>query len=325
MISIKSNNITADIQQNELVEILLRTALFLFIAALLFVLIMYIHLRFTKAKLSREARMSRIFQELLIQYVNTESNELRKGDIILERINSLIKDDEYKEILRRNIVALHKLFVGEIKERIESLYCMLGLYRDTIEMLANGNWSKKLIALNELKEMNLERSRNEVRKLVTNKNTRVSLLAIQTIMDIDKNPFLFLADHHLPISQAQAIFIAKKVSTKKDLRANELLFLFRHHEPSINKLGIQIAQLANLKEAVKYIVPFLQHKEIELQIQAFITLSCLNAPITYRELYEYCNASDSATLNIILSRIDAEYRNIPEPLNQMILSRLAMK
>lgn len=325
MITITSSNITADIQQDELVGILLRTALFLFLAALLFVLIMYIHLHLVKAKFSRETRMSRIFQELLIQYVNTESDELQKSDIILERIHSLMKDDEYKEILRRNIIALHKLFVGEIKERIESLYCMLGLYRDTIDMLSYGNWSKKLIALNELKEMNLERSRNEVRKLVTNKNINVSLLAIQTIMDIDKNPFLFLADHHFPITQAQAIFIAKKVSTKKNLRASELLFLFRHHEPSINKLGIQIAQYTQSKEAVNFIVPFLQHKEIELQIQAFITLSCLNEPITIRDLYEFCNASDSATLNVILTRIEAENRNIPESLNRMIHSSIAMK
>lgn len=325
MITINSENITQDVQQAEFVRLILQTALAFIFLAFIIIAIMYFHNIRSLSKQRIENKVSKIFEDLLIQYINLDVFETEKKDHILSKINSFLWSAEYKIILKKNISSLNKLFQGEMKDKVEKLYISLGLYHETISNLNSKKWSKKVSALNELREMNIEGSREIIKKLVLDKNQRVSIIAMQTLMNIDNHPFKFLTEHELPLSKAQMIFIAKKASIMKESEHNDILTLFKNQEPTIILLALHMCEILNLKQALTDIQALLKHSNIDIQIQAFITLAKLDETIYYHTLQNYSEHTSIEKLKKLIKVSDSRFVPLSNKINTLVLNTIALK
>lgn len=325
MKTINSDNITQNVQQEELISFILQVSLFLILGALLFVAIMYVHNRIMNVKKSTDERISNIFQNLLIKYINTDISDLNTITNLTHRMNTMLTSSKNIALFKTNILTLNKLFQGEIKHKIENLYSDLGLYTETIEKLNSKSWSDKVEALNELKDLQIGKSRHEIKKLILDPNQRVSIMAMQSLMELDQHPFKFLVDFKKPITRAQAIFISKKASVMKENQYKDVLLLLRHEQPSVVKLGIQMAQVLNLNDSVYQLVALLHHSDDELQIQAFVAMAAIDPQSSFHVLYNYCKQATIENVRKIITISDTQYVKLPFSIHQLIKNSIILK
>jgi hypothetical protein len=208
-------------------------------------------------------------------------------------------------------MALNHLFQGEIKQKLELLYSDLGLYAETLEKLKHKNWKHKIEALSELKDLHIIKARKQIRRLVSDDNQRVSIVAMQSLMELDKHPFKFLVDYKKPITRAQAIFISKKATVMKETHYQDVLMLLQHEEPSIIKLGIQMSNILKLKDATYQLVGLLHHINEDLQVNAFVALSAIDAQNSFQVLQNFCNKASVSIIHKIMLLSDTQYVKLP--------------
>lgn len=325
MISINSENISQNMQQEEFVRMILLISIGFIFLTILLICFMYVHNLRKKIQQKTANRVTKIFEDLLIQFINLDDKDVDAKHQITLKINRFLWNNDFKKLLKHNISSLNKLFQGEMKEKVEHLYKCLGLYHETLENLNSNNWAKKVAALNELREMNIEESRDIIKKLVLDNNQRVSIVAMQTLMNLDNNPFKFLHDHKEPLTKAQMLFISKKASIMKATEHSEILTLLKNEEPTQILLALHMCEILNLKQGVPQIIEFLNHKNIDIKIQAFIALANLNGDAYINSLMQFCKTNSIETLVQLKKVYNSRFVRLPFKLNELISESIKTK
>lgn len=300
MKTINTENITQDIQQEELISLILQISMTFFILAIVFIFIMYLHNKFANRNVVNKDRQANIFIYLLFKYINTNQEEYSELISITHRLEGMLETPKSKVIFKQSLLSLHKLFEGDLKEKLENLYQDLGLFSETLTKLKKSNWFDKVEALNELKDLKLVQSKLNIKELILDSNPRVSIMAMQTLMEIDQHPFKFLIDYNAPITRAQAIFISKKAAIMEENQYKDVLLLLRHNQGTIVKLGIQMLYILKLNESSSRLVSLLYHADIEVQQQAFIVLAAMDPNAAQNVLEGYCEYASIKTLSGII-------------------------
>lgn len=323
MKTINSENITSNISEDDLIRIIMQVSLAMIIMALLFVVLMYLHNKRANQKALNKERLSNVFVYYIFKYINTSSLENTELICITHSIKLLIKNNNSKALFKENLLAMHKLFEGEVKEKLEELYTRIGLLDETTRKLRKTNWLEKVQALTEIKDLRLEKSRENIKSLISDPNPRVSIMAMQSMMEIDQHPFRFLMEYNKPITRAQSIFISKKAAIMKENQYEDVLLLLNHNEVSIIKLGIQMLHVLKLNESSYKLVSLLHHSNEEIQIQAFVVLASIDPVCSSKVLLNFCNTASIKMLKQIVLTSNVQGIIMPDELKDIIYQKLA--
>jgi hypothetical protein len=325
MKTINSENITQNIQEDDLIRIIMQVSLAMIILALIFVAVMYLHNKRANQKTSNKERLSNVLVYYIFKFINTDAYYNTELICIIHSIKLLIKGNDAKSLFKQNLLAMHKLFEGEIKEKLEELYTRIGLLEETTTKLKKKNWIDKVQALTELKDLRLLKSREKINHLISDPNPRVSIMAMQSIMEIDQHPFKFLMDFNKPITRAQSIFISKKATLMKENQYEDVLMLLNHNEDSVIKLGIQMLHVLKLKESSYKLVSLLHHTNEEIKVQAFVVLASLDPECSFKVLQNFCESTDQKMLKQIILTSNVQGIMMPNEMQEIIYNRIAHK
>ena len=325
MKTINSENITQNIQEDDLIRIIMQVSLTMIILALVFVAIMYLHNKRANQKTSNKERLSNVLVYYIFKYINTDAYYNSELICITQSIKLLIKGNDAKSLFKQNLLSMHKLFEGDIKEKLEGLYTRMGLLEETTIKLKKKNWIEKVQALTELKDLRLVKSRENIKHLISDPNPRVSIMAMQSIMEIDQHPFRFLMEFNKPITRAQSIFISKKAAVMRENQYEDVLMLLNHNEASVIKLGIQMLHVLKLKESSYKLVSLLHHTNEEIQVQSFVVLASLDPECSIMVLQNFCESASQKMLKQIILTSNVQGIIMPDEMKEIIYNRIARK
>lgn len=322
MKQINSKNIIDDVAQREFIATILQIALVFFALSILLMIILYVHNKIKENKIAKTAQLSRILQDILFRYIHLNWNEEDKKSQITNKLLYFSSNEFYRKTLVNYIIQLLKLFQGEEKEKLQSLYKDLGFQHDMLAQLQSKSWLNRLNAINELCNMELTEYRNQIFKLLNDRNHEVKLVAMQAIILIDQHPFNFLLNSTSKLTKSQILFITKKATEIKLENKSDILKLSQSNEDSHILLSLHLAELYSCKELLEHFIPFLNHKNVSIKSQTFILLAQLDEQKFHTILSRYCQFTSHEEIIMLLNKVHSRYLSIPSNATQLILNSL---
>jgi len=322
MKQINSKNIIDDVAKSEFIATILQIALLFFALSIVLMITLYIHNKLKENKIAKTAQLSRILQDILFRYLHLNWNEDDKKSQITNKLLYFSTNEFYRKTLVNYIIQLLKLFQGEEKEKLQSLYKDLGFQHDMLLQLKSKSWLKRLNAINELCNMELIEYRNQIFQLLNDKNHEVKLVAMQAIILIDKHPFNFLLNTTLILTQSQILYITKKATEIKLENKYDILKLSQSNEDSHVLLSLHLAELYECKNLLEHFIPFLNHSNVSIKSQTFILLAQLDEQKYHTILSTYCQFTSHEEITMLLNKVHSRYLSIPSNANQLIINAL---
>lgn len=252
---------------------------------------------------SRKRNMYEELQELLTEYLYLDEDEesKKRGSEILKRVRKLNKQSKfYSNIIKEEILELHKQFKGDASEVLRKLYIDFNFDKKAIKKLKVDNWTMRSSAIRELAQMDIAEASTQIKLSLNHINPTLRLETGIALLKLDKqNPFALL-DTDKELNKWQQINLLSAITTSKDLEIPSFKKWLNSKQPSIVVFSLIMIEYYQQLDAEEAIIELLDSNNEEVLLQAVKTLGVLESFSSEYKLIQLFAKSESIDVKLCI-------------------------
>ncbi len=209
----RDKNITHMVEEETLLLWITGIVIGLFAMALLFFLATLVSRKIKNIKMARVEVLDQKYLQFLSELISGEAANPMHGLLGLqsETTLSLDKDDIAKalprEVLKTNLLELHRHLAGEEKGKLREVYLMWGYAKEALKDLNAKQYERRVAAIGELAQMDIRDAYQDIFELINDKTEVVRDKAIKARAQLDVAPLSMLSELEHSLSPWQQTFI----------------------------------------------------------------------------------------------------------------------
>lgn len=199
-----------------------------------------------------------------------------------EALNNIIfKKPWVRQIVIDILIQYRKNFRGEVGDLLRKLYIDLNLTKDSFDKMASRKWERKIKAVVELTQMDIQISDVMILPLTISTNPSLRAAARNAYIQLSKNdPFKFFDIATDPISPWDQLELFKIITTTKDLAIpNFSRWISYSTNKSIVSFCLKLISHYDQQSAIPSVMELLNNKDHKLRAEAINCLGKLSAEV----------------------------------------------
>jgi hypothetical protein len=255
------------------------------------------------------------FQEPIANYLfELEEPDVSNKILITELFGKKNLNKKFnRNLLRKELISLHRSYTGEFAEKLEKLFTLLGFEKDVLKKLKTRKWHIKARGLNEANEMNLKQFLPLVLSNINHKKSTIRIEAQVAHINLNReNPFAFFGKLVYPLSDLDHI------------RLHDVLMLYNRADVPLMgqwvnspNIDIQIFALKMIgyysqESEFELVIKSLDHQNTKVKIEAIRSLGKIASDqslTVLSKLLENKNNSEEILLEILTALKDVGIQN----------------
>jgi hypothetical protein len=265
-------HITAFIEEQKLIDGLLRIIFFFLLVSLVFLSVIMLRrthkLRIAKKVAALRDKYATLIAELMSVY--TENDKVFQPltmSVFLDKKDR--KRSFNRRILLDQMVLMKKHVSGEEALSIYKLYKSLGFERASFRKLKSWFWTRRLAGLQELVLMETSGTVGTFQKLTSDKNMNVRIAAFRALILRGGDDWQqALVRYGYPLSNWEQFQICDALSKRQQIQLPDFTPLLRSLNPSVLTFAMRMIKHFHSLEAVPAVRHFLEHENPEIAAAA---------------------------------------------------------
>lgn len=218
----------------------------------------------------QEERSQKI-KNLLNDYIVSDTD----NKIILEyELGKLLRNRIYRQVLIDEIVGIVPCLAQKGFNKVVELYCNLGLGKDSLNKVEQGNWFLVAKGIRELSTLQMKNRTETIIKHLDSKHNIVRLEAQNGILTMHGFKGLHLFRHlSMPISQWDQLCLVSTLSKQNSYHPSAILGLISADNHTLTLFALEIVRYFRLADMYKEVSLCLPHPNETIRLAALNTLS----------------------------------------------------
>lgn len=263
--------------------------------------------------------LQNVLSELLFDemYDGVIANKDTQG--LKDKIGSLFFDEKLAYTLLGNeLFELHKNYKGEIAEKTETIFLMLGFQDSTKQKISSNKWYEVAEGILEAQEMKLYELKPLIYPLINSSIDSVRIAAQITIINLERNdPFSFLDKLEVELSEWDQVQLHHAISLYQNKDVPMMARFLFAPLPSVVAFSLKLIGVYHQEDAILEVKDCLLHENRLVCMEAARTLMKIDTADCVKYLCEFLVESniDRMILNEILiylftNSIETKYLSI---------------
>lgn len=206
-------------------------------------------------------------------YGVNEQTELQ----FLEEIKSKIRTRFQMQVLADMMVGLSKGLSGNLSEKVQQLYRILGLHYFSMSKLRATNWSIQASGISELREMNIKESIPHIRKLLNHRIALVRSHAQLALLELEsENDRLAVFEQiAYPLNTWDQLRLHESLKSRNNDKIESFARLFSLTNPTIVVFAMRMSAAFGCSKDIPILQTFVTHPNVNLRTEAIQALTRL--------------------------------------------------
>jgi hypothetical protein len=237
-----------------------------------------------------------IIEEMITDQVLINENLERIPVDEIEFDQAALNDKVFKKPWVRQVIidiliAYRKNFRGEVGELLRKLYVDLGLTKDSFDKLKSVKWERKIKAVVELTQMDVQISDVTILPLTNSTNPSLRAAARNAYIQLSKNePFKFFDIATEPILPWDQLELFKIITTTKDIAIpNFSRWVSYSTNKSVVSFCLKLIAHYDQQTAIPSVMDLLNNKDHYFRADAINCLGKLSAEVAEEKLIRIYN------------------------------------
>ncbi len=246
---------------------------------------------------NRKSKIYHEIQELLTEIIYADESEGERKQEIIHRLNKIrYTSNFYSNLLRSELLELHKQFKGESADVLRGIYIQLKFHVSAMNALHSESWTRRSSAIRELSQMDIEEAAQHIRKSLNHINPTLRLEAGIALLKLDKkNPYALL-DTDKELTEWQQVCLLNAIITGKDIEIPMFSKWLSSKQTSIQIFSLRMIEYYHQLGAEFDIIQLLKSNQTNLQLNAIKTLGSLESFEAIPDLMELYKQSESTDI-----------------------------
>lgn len=244
----------------------------------------------------RKRKVFQNLQDLLSEYIYLEEDEIsveRKAEIKKELLQINLTSNFYSQLLRSQLLDIHKQFKGDASASLRQLYIDLNFHKKAMKKLRLDNWTIRSAMIRELAQMEITEAANQIKYSLNHINPTLRLEAGIALLKIDKeNPFALL-DVDKDLTQWQKVNLLEAIITSTALEIPSFKKWLKSKQASVIVFALVMIEYYQQLDAEDEIIDLLDHENEEVRNQAIKVLGSLESFMSEAKLIQIFYKTDS--------------------------------
>lgn len=233
--------------------------------------ILTVFILFNRRRIQEEIEMkeklSRLFQQLLIDYMFEEA----KQKDIFKNLRRIASSRFKRQVLIDQIIELSGNMQGEAKADLKEIYIELGLKKDTLKKAYSKKWHENVKGFRELAYMNIRSANEYIIECLNSKNEILRMEAqISLVRLSDDNPYMFLNYLEQPLSLWEQITL-HELLIQHELNVPDFSLWFESKNISIVIFSLEMTSWFQQNESIEGVIKLLSHENERVRKSAIET------------------------------------------------------
>jgi hypothetical protein len=219
--------------------------------------------------------------------------------------DNIYKKPWVRQIVIEVIISYRKNFRGEVGELLRKLYLDMGLTKDSYDKMKSLRWEKKIKAVSELTQMDIQISDVTILPLTNSTNPALRAAARNAYIQLSKNePFKFFDVATEPILPWDQLELFKIITTTKDIAIpNFSRWVSYSTNKSVVSFCLKLIAHYDQQSAIPAVMELLNNKDHYFRADAINCLGKLTAEVAEEKLVRIYNTQPLACQLEILKAI----------------------
>ncbi len=219
--------------------------------------------------------------------------------------DTIYKKPWVRQIVIEVIISYRKNFRGEVGELLRKLYLDMGLTKDSYDKMKSLRWEKKIKAVSELTQMDIQISDVTILPLTNSTNPALRAAARNAYIQLSKNePFKFFDVATEPILPWDQLELFKIITTTKDIAIpNFSRWVSYSTNKSVVSFCLKLIAHYDQQSAIPAVMELLNNKDHYFRADAINCLGKLTAEVAEEKLVRIYNTQPLACQLEILKAI----------------------
>ena len=210
--------------------------------------------------------------------------------------DSMYKKPWVRQMVIEILISYRKNFRGEVGELLRKLYIDMGLTKDSYDKLKSLRWEKKIKAVSELTQMDVQISDVTILPLTNSINPALRAAARNAYIQLSKNePFKFFDVATEPILPWDQLELFKIITTTKDIAIpNFSRWVSYSTNKSVVSFCLKLIAHYDQQSAIPAVLELLNNKDHYFRADAINCLGKLTAEVAEEKLVRIYNTQPLA-------------------------------
>ncbi len=219
--------------------------------------------------------------------------------------DTIYKKPWVRQIVIEVIISYRKNFRGEVGELLRKLYLDMGLTKDSYDKMKSLRWEKKIKAVSELTQMDIQISDVTILPLTNSTNPALRAAARNAYIQLSKNePFKFFDVATEPILPWDQLELFKIITTTKDIAIpNFSRWVSYSTNKSVVSFCLKLIAHYDQQSAIPAVMELLNNKDHYFRADAINCLGKLTAEVAEEKLVRIYNTQPLACQLEVLKAI----------------------
>jgi hypothetical protein len=264
-----------------------------------------------------EAKYKEEYESCLVNYLysgNDNGGVSPEQQLIINELKKCVTDPFKRKIILSTLLKLRNEISGEIGESIDTLFVKLGLLRYSLAKLRSKKWDVVAVGISELTQFKVK----GVHKIIMNninhpmkevrKEMQLYLVHLYGFKGLD-----FLNVLETSLSEWDQIQLLEILQLNNDTQIADIKPWLKSSNDSVVIFTLKLAKVYNQFEAKEELIELLNHKSLEVRINAIAALNHLNVFEAKTILKNDFNERSSEEQIAFLKMMENVYENTDKP------------